>query len=94
MDAVASLASVLLCPTLVLTLCYIGLCAATPFARCRRCHGAGLIPGMLGRRKPCRRCRTTGLRLRHGVRAANYLRRLNHAANKPIRTSDRTGGTR
>lgn len=92
MDALASLATVLLCPTIVITLGYLGLCAATPYTRCRRCHGAGFTKAMLGRRRPCRHCRTSGLRLRIGVRITNHLRRLNHAASKPTPTRDHTSG--
>ncbi|MFD0529040.1 hypothetical protein [Kitasatospora arboriphila] len=46
----------------------------SPFGRCRRCTGTGLLAptGRLRRRpKPCRRCQATGRRLRIG-------RRLHH----------------
>ena len=75
--------------TLALTgagLAYAAGCWVLPFATCRRCKGAGVRPGLLTRRmRPCRRCRSSGRRLRHGRRAYNYLSRLHHAAPRETR---------
>ena len=56
---------------LAITLCYSGLCAASPFGDCRRCHGMGHKlktdrKGRLKRGKDCRRCKATGRRIRIG----------------------------
>lgn len=62
---------------LVWGLGYAAACAATPFGRCRRCHGHGKTIKPNGRVKRwCRRCDGTGLRLRWGRHLFNYLRRL------------------
>ncbi|MBB5871979.1 DnaJ-class molecular chaperone [Allocatelliglobosispora scoriae] len=76
MDTFASLASTLTCPAIVVTLGYAALCAVSPYARCRRCHGTGHVKAFPRRSRPCGSCRTEGLKLRHGRRVANHLRRL------------------
>ncbi|BFV58723.1 hypothetical protein KCMC57_up38270 [Kitasatospora sp. CMC57] len=59
-------------------LCYALLCAASPFGRCRACKGLGFrtrttaLTGRLARGRDCRRCDTTGRRLRLGRRLHNH----------------------
>ncbi|MDT0270029.1 hypothetical protein RM844_27490 [Streptomyces sp. DSM 44915] len=69
---------------LAITLCYILLCVASPFGRCRKCDGLGhqlitktTITGATKHRRgnDCRRCQASGLRLRIGRRAHNAWRR-------------------
>ncbi|WP_173523627.1 hypothetical protein [Nonomuraea antri] len=57
----------------VSTLCYASRCYLSPFGSCRKCQGKR-------RRGPrhCRRCDSTGLRLRVGRRLWNYVRHLHH----------------
>jgi hypothetical protein len=71
----------------IATLCYIGLCVASPFGRCRACDGLGhqlitkkTITGNVRHRrgKDCRRCQGTGIRLRIGRRLHNAWTRLHH----------------
>ncbi|MGQ4514860.1 hypothetical protein [Streptomyces sp. DW26H14] len=55
----------------VITVCYGGLCAVSPFGPCRKCRGMGHQlkqdrRGRLKRGKDCRRCKTTGRRIRIG----------------------------
>ncbi|MEU8028018.1 hypothetical protein AB0C13_05195 [Streptomyces sp. NPDC049099] len=55
----------------IVTLSYGGLCAASPFGNCRKCHGMGHQlktdrKGRLKRGKDCRRCHATGKRIRAG----------------------------
>ena len=78
MRTLATLASTLLCPALIITVGYIALCAVRPFRRCGPCAGTGHIrTRYLGRIKPCHRCKDqSGLRLRYGWRLANRVRRL------------------
>jgi hypothetical protein len=57
---------------------YAVLCAARPFAPCRRCRGVGEIERFRKVRR-CPRCRGKRLRLRVGRRAHNAWRRT-HAA--------------
>jgi hypothetical protein len=45
-----------LCPIAV-TLCYVLLCAVSPWGTCRRCHGHS---------RTCQRCNGTGMRPRTG----------------------------
>jgi hypothetical protein len=45
-----------LCP-IAITICYILLCAASPWGTCSRCHG---------RSRTCQRCDATGMRPRLG----------------------------
>lgn len=66
---------------------YVVACAALPFARCRRCAGAGARVGktrVLRRAvaKPCRWCRSTGRRLRWGRRAWNHFARIRAAGSR------------
>jgi hypothetical protein len=58
----------------ILALWYIGNCWWFPFARCRRCDGAGRFMSS-GRSvwRICRRCRGSGSRLRVGRRVWNYF---------------------
>lgn len=56
---------------LAITLGYVAVCAASPFATCRKCHGFGFATttdrkGRPKRGKNCRRCKTTGARIRRG----------------------------
>lgn len=56
---------------LIVTLGYGGLCAASPFGDCRRCHGMGHAmktdrKGRMKRGKDCHRCHATGKRIRAG----------------------------
>ncbi|MEE4546185.1 hypothetical protein V2S66_29985 [Streptomyces sp. V4-01] len=71
------LASALL---LVVTVGYIGVCAAQPFARCRKCDGIGHLiktnrRGKVRRGKVCRRCGGHGIRIRRGRHLYNAWRR-------------------
>ena len=71
------------------TLCgsYALLCAGWPYARCRRCNGAGHTRAPIGRGlRLCRRCDATGRRLRLGRRAWNRYQRLRHDGTRPPRT--------
>jgi len=52
-----------------ITLCYAGLCSASPWGTCARCR-----PG--GKNRTCRACKGTGMRPRLGWQAWTYLRRL------------------
>ncbi|MFG2971584.1 hypothetical protein ACGFYY_01095 [Streptomyces sp. NPDC048331] len=71
------LASVL---ALLFTLGYAGLCAASPFGRCRKCSGLGFAlthdrKGKLKRGKHCRRCDGHGIRIRVGRHLYNLWAR-------------------
>ncbi|MFF4263024.1 hypothetical protein [Streptomyces virginiae] len=71
------LASVL---ALLFTLGYVGLCAASPFGRCRKCHGLGFAlthdrKGKPKRGKHCRRCDGHGIRIRVGRHLYNLWAR-------------------
>jgi hypothetical protein len=75
--ALPALASALL---IIITLGYAGLCAAQPFARCRKCDGLGFALAYTRRGKPkrgkhCRRCDGHGIRIRRGRHAYNVWRR-------------------
>ncbi|GAA1173489.1 hypothetical protein GCM10009654_33500 [Streptomyces hebeiensis] len=66
---------------LTVTLCYIALCTASPFGDCRRCSGWGFAmktdrKGRLKRGKDCRRCHSTGKRIRVGRHLYNVAARL------------------
>lgn len=70
-----------------LVLLYIAACHSLPFARCRRCAGAGFQMGktrVLRRAvaKPCRHCRASGRRLRWGRRAWNHFARIRTAGTR------------
>ena len=65
---------------LIITLCYISLCAAQPFGRCRTCRGMGHAVrttrrGTVKRGKDCRRCHGHGIRIRRGRHLYNLWRR-------------------
>lgn len=80
MDTVATLAIPITAILVLVTLGYAGLCAVLPFARCRRCHGYGHVRAILGRSRPCRPCKTTGLKLRAGRKLFNRWARLRAGA--------------
>ncbi|TDU05224.1 hypothetical protein EDD99_3729 [Streptomyces sp. 846.5] len=72
---------------LLLTLGYLAVCMASPFARCRRCNGIGhhLVTDRRGkprRGKACRHCRTTGLRIRPGRHLINLAKRVRADARR------------
>jgi hypothetical protein len=76
----------LLAITLILgvTLCYVAVCAASPFGNCRKCHGMGHAlkhdrKGRLKRGKDCRRCKATGKRIRVGRWLYNRWARIYRA---------------
>ena len=81
----------LLAITLILgvTLCYVAVCAASPFGNCRKCNGLGFAlttdrKGKPKRGKTCRRCkgrRTTHWPSRRGSG-------IHRADVSPSRTSD------
>jgi hypothetical protein len=82
-----SIAAVLVAAAL---LRYAAICWVQPFRDCHRCDGLGHTRNRTGRaRKPCRRCRTTGKRLRAGRHVANYLTATRRAA----KTADHTTTT-
>jgi hypothetical protein len=65
----------------VVTLCYAGTCAVSPFGNCRKCHGFGHVMktdrrGRLKRGKDCRRCDATGKRIRAGRWLYNRASRI------------------
>lgn len=51
---------------IITTLCYVLLCAASPWGTCRRCHGHS---------RTCQRCDGTGKRPRLGWQLYAHLRR-------------------
>ncbi|MFF4228993.1 hypothetical protein [Streptomyces sp. NPDC001820] len=62
------------------TLCYIGVCAGSPFGDCRKCRGMGHAikhdrKGRMKRGKDCRRCKATGKRIRVGRHLYNLWAR-------------------
>ncbi|GAA1778986.1 hypothetical protein [Luedemannella helvata] len=84
-------------PTLLATLLgtltaglYAAACWALPFGRCRFCAGKGHYTTWILRRiKACRACKGTGLRLRHGRRAFNYLARIHRDATHTRKAANR-----
>ncbi|MDQ0812106.1 hypothetical protein QFZ63_003820 [Streptomyces sp. B3I7] len=69
---------------LAITLCYVSVCAVSPFGDCRRCRGMGhqLTTDRKGRPKrgkDCRRCHATGKRIRTGRRLYNCWARIYRA---------------
>ncbi|WP_377271663.1 hypothetical protein [Peterkaempfera sp. SMS 1(5)a] len=71
----------------VVTLGYIGLCAAQPFGPCRACRGLGFQTktdrrGRTKRGKDCRRCKTTGQRIRTGHHLLNLWREIYRASTR------------
>ena len=72
---------------------YAALCWVLPFGRCWRCHKTGSHPRLITRRLTvCRWCKGSGMRLRPGRRAFNYLARIH--ADATTRTEKPTGGPR
>ncbi|KIF69279.1 hypothetical protein HY68_12845 [Streptomyces sp. AcH 505] len=68
---------------LILTLCYVSLCAASPFGNCRKCRGWGFKmttdrKGRAKRGKDCRRCHATGKRIRIGRHLYNVATCIHH----------------
>ena len=66
------------------TLCYVAVCAASPFGNCRKCRGIGHAlktdrKGRLKRGKDCRRCHATGKRIRIGRWLYNRWARIYRA---------------
>lgn len=66
---------------LAVTLCYVSLCAASPFGDCRKCKGFGYAlkkdrRGNLKPGKTCRRCRGDRKRIRIGRHLYNVWLRL------------------
>ncbi|WP_149180845.1 hypothetical protein [Streptomyces sp. TRM49041] len=62
------------------TFCYIGVCAVSPFGRCRKCDGLGFQlaqtrKGRPKRGKHCRRCDGNGIRIRLGRHLYNLWAR-------------------
>jgi hypothetical protein len=77
---------------------YAAACWLAPFRACRRCGGMGRIrpKGLTGRARrprPCRRCKTTGLRLRAGRHVFNYLAATRTAARNADRAQRPAGPT-
>ncbi|MCD9144357.1 hypothetical protein [Streptomyces albireticuli] len=73
----------LLAITLLLgvTLCYIAVCAVSPFGSCRKCRGFGYAmttdrKGRPKRGKHCRRCDGHGKRIRVGRHVYNAAARV------------------
>ncbi|WP_031072346.1 hypothetical protein [Streptomyces sp. NRRL S-118] len=67
--------------TLLFTLCYAALCAASPFGNCRKCKGFGyaLKTDRRGRLRPgktCRRCHGDRKRIRIGRHWFNVAMRI------------------
>jgi hypothetical protein len=65
---------------LAVTFGYVCVCAASPFARCRACHGFGFATttdrkGRPKRGKTCRHCKGHGMRIRVGRHLYNAWRR-------------------
>ena len=76
----------LLAITLLLgvTLCYVAVCAVSPFGNCRKCRGMGHAlktdrKGRMKRGKDCRRCQATGKRIRIGRWLYNRAARIHRA---------------
>lgn len=61
---------------------YLILCAASPWGRCRRCHGRRSHRTTIGTRRDCPRCDGTGIRPRVGRRIAEYIRAEYRAGQK------------
>ncbi|WP_329151167.1 hypothetical protein OIU91_28205 [Streptomyces sp. NBC_01456] len=66
---------------LIVTFCYVALCAVSPFGNCRKCKGFGyaLKTDRRGRLRPgktCRRCRGDRKRIRVGRHLFNVAMRL------------------
>lgn len=66
---------------LLFTLGYAALCAVSPFSECRKCRGMGHAikhdrKGRMKRGKDCRRCHSTGKRIRAGRWLYNRAARI------------------
>ncbi|MEU1115092.1 MULTISPECIES: hypothetical protein [unclassified Streptomyces] len=79
----------LLAITLILgiTLCYVSVCAVSPFGNCRKCSGFGyrMRTGRNGkpkRGKHCRRCKGYGKRIRVGRHLYNLCARTYRAGTR------------
>ena len=84
---------VLLAITLLIgvTLCYVSVCAVSPFGTCRKCSGWGFAmksdrKGRLKRGKDCRRCNATGKRIRIGRWLYNRFARIYRAGTDTPRS--------
>jgi len=66
----------------IVTLGYVVLCVVSPFGSCRRCHGHGHHITRRGRRRLCRRCDATGLRIRTGRHLVNAAQRTYRAGTR------------
>lgn len=78
-----TLAALAITTLLAVTLCYAGVCAASPFGDCRRCRGFGYKTktdrkGRPKRGRECRRCDGTGKRIRIGRHLWNRWRVVHH----------------
>ncbi|KOT92087.1 hypothetical protein ADK70_16510 [Streptomyces rimosus subsp. pseudoverticillatus] len=72
---------------LAVTLGYIVKCWLSPFGNCRKCNGMGYElktdrKGRLKRGKDCRRCHTTGKRIRVGRWIYNRAARTYRAGTR------------
>ncbi|QNA74183.1 hypothetical protein C8250_021750 [Streptomyces sp. So13.3] len=72
---------------LLFTLGYVALCAANPFAACRKCRGFGFLVkttrrGKAKRGRDCRRCKGHGARIRIGRHLWNLWRRTYSAGTR------------
>ncbi|WP_055620605.1 hypothetical protein [Streptomyces sp. JHA19] len=70
--------------TIAVTICYVSVCAVSPFGNCRKCHGMGHQlttdrSGRLKRGQDCRRCKATGKRIRVGRWLYNRWARIYRA---------------
>ncbi|KIZ13703.1 hypothetical protein [Streptomyces natalensis] len=66
---------------LIVTFCYVALCAVSPFGNCRKCRGFGYAlkkdrRGRLSPGKTCRRCHGDRKRIRVGRHLFNVAARL------------------
>jgi hypothetical protein len=60
---------------------YVLACVSSPFATCPSCRGEGrVLTASGGGTKRCRRCKTTGKRLRVGRRIFNAMKRAQERA--------------
>jgi Zn finger protein HypA/HybF involved in hydrogenase expression len=66
-------ASALILALVIVTFCYVSLCAVSPFGTCRKCRPT---TSRTRGRHHCRRCGSTRLRLRIGRRVWNFVHRL------------------
>ncbi|MFF3214027.1 hypothetical protein ACFYYB_25540 [Streptomyces sp. NPDC002886] len=72
---------------LLFTLSYTATCMVSPFGNCRKCRGFGYLvktdrKGNAKRGKDCRRCHTTGKRIRVGRWIYNRAIRVHHAGTR------------